>query len=296
MRFSSSRRCCGARVGVESFGLESDGPMREGVDYAYGWRPGFGAELAAAGKSFVCRYLSGGGSKDLSGAELADLFAAGLDVVLVFETDGRTGPLQGMGGGYRDASVAISQAESLGAPRGTCIYFAVDFDAEAQPSIRPALYAYFSEATVRCHAAGFRCGVYGGLAAVTWDASAVDLIWQTYAWSGGDWALDAALEQYLNGASVNGVIVDDDRCVAGDFGQWSPHEVHGMLLQRGDGEIWLLYGDRYVHVPSPADVTALMAAGAKQGGPISDDLHNELLAAYARPAGTVSLTGSGTLS
>jgi Domain of unknown function (DUF1906) len=194
--------------------------MSEGCDYAYGWQPGTGARLKAAGKAFACRYLSGGGSKDLKAAERDDLLQAGVAIALVWETDGRTGPLMGGKGGDLDAPAAIHQAQSLGAPAGTGLYFAVDFDPSA--SSLPVLAAYADACSRHCHSAGYRSGIYGGLATVKACSGHCDLLWQTYAWSGGQWFAGNALEQYRNGVALLGLTVDLDRAKLSDFGQWEP--------------------------------------------------------------------------
>lgn len=189
--------------------------MSVGVDFATSSENV--AALKAAGVAFVCRYLSGGGdAKDITAAERDRLLGAGIGIVLVWETDGRTGPLVGNGAG--DANAAVAEAERLGVPSGTCLYFAVDFD--MQPSQLSIVRTYFARATSRCHVAGYRCGVYGGFAVVEGVADLVDLGWQTYAWSGGRWSSHAHLQQYANGAVLAGIGVDYDRNTAADFGQW----------------------------------------------------------------------------
>lgn len=190
----------------------------EGVDYAYGWRDGTGAKLKAAGKQFAFRYLSGGNQKDLVAGEIADLISAGVAIGVVWETDGKTGPLMGEAGGKMDATAAVAQAQGLKIPAGACIYFAVDFGATS--GSWTALQAYFDACRAICHNAGYRCGDYGGLSTITGDKDHVDLEWQTYAWSGGQWDGNAAVEQYLNGQPVAGLTVDLDRALVDDFGQF----------------------------------------------------------------------------
>lgn len=207
--------------------------MSEGVDYASVVLSPVG--LRNAGKTFACRYLSGGSpanphSKDITAFEAGALHAAGMDVVLVWETDGRTGPLMGTAGGQADGAAAVAQARQLGVPAGVCLYFAIDFGAGSNNL--PALRAYFAAARAVCHAAGYRCGDYGGMVTVTGDAGYVDLVWQTYAWSGGQWYTGAghAIEQYSNGATVAGISVDLDRTTAADFGQWAAQGVPDVTM------------------------------------------------------------------
>lgn len=177
------------------------------------------AALQTAGVTFACRYLSGGQSKDLTAAERDRLLGAGIGIALVWETDGRTGPLSGTSGGHADAGAAIRQAQALGAPAGTCLYFAVDFDASLTQIAGP-IRAYAAAAAADCRAAGYRCGMYGGFATVEGTAGIVDLGWQTYAWSGGRWSTHSAIQQYQNGVVVGGTSADDDRSMTADFGQW----------------------------------------------------------------------------
>lgn len=197
--------------------------MIEGIDYSFS-RPS-PQEVKAAGKEFVCRYISGDfrhdddGQKDLSIQERDALFAAGLAIVLVWETDGRTGPLAGGAAAPGDAAAAIAEARELGAPPGTGIYFAVDFGASAADA--QAIRDYAIGVRDACRAAGYRAGIYGGLATEQDVADVTDLLWQTYAWSSGNWNAGAALRQYANGATVAGASVDLNSAMAADFGQWT---------------------------------------------------------------------------
>lgn len=195
-----------------------------GVDYSFS-RPD-PATLYSLGYRFAIRYLSGISGKDLSVPEKQSLLAAGLAICVVFETDGRTGPLRGAPGGVADATAAVAQARSLGIPPGTCLYFAVDFDAlGAQLAL---VRAYGQAATPVCHAAGYRSGLYGGYATAEDVTGAVDLLMQTIAWSGGQWDPAAVLRQVQEGVVIGGAQVDIDHAVAADYGQF-PQEGEDML-------------------------------------------------------------------
>jgi hypothetical protein len=103
----------------------------EGVDFSYD-RPG-GAALAAAGKHFVVRYITGAGGKALTAAEISDYHAHGISIALVFEsTRGRV--LGGRPAGIADATQAVAACTALHIPSSTRIYFAVDFDAQPRAS------------------------------------------------------------------------------------------------------------------------------------------------------------------
>lgn len=218
----------------------------QGVDYSEG-RPDLG-QLIAAGKTFVCRYLSGArqtgnGGKDLGQEELAELLAAPLKVVVVWETDGRTGPLAGAAGADHDGPAAVSEAQWLGVPRGACIYFAFDFDATQNDLA--ACEAYIDRLRdVYVHPAGYLIGDYGGITLTQGLDAEVDYSWQTYAWSGGQWDDGAVLRQYQNGVSLAGATVDLDEATDTDFGQFpqTPPPIgagvggaHLMYARRPDG-------------------------------------------------------------
>lgn len=96
------------------------------VDYSYG-RPGASAikDYRAAG---AMRYLGNDG-RCIYPAERDELLGAGLGIGLIWETSARR-PVDGYQAGVDDAHRANSEADELGAPGGTRIYYAVDF----QPS------------------------------------------------------------------------------------------------------------------------------------------------------------------
>jgi hypothetical protein len=189
----------------------------EGIDFSYGSGTTV-AQIKNAGKGFVCRYLSGGGSKDISKAELSNYVGGGIAVVLVWEL-GANRMNQGAAAGKADATKANQQAIGLGA--GTIpIYFAADWDASAAQQAN--INAYLDGA------AGVigrgRVGVYGSYYVVkrAFDAGKITFGWQTYAWSGGQWDSRAQLQQYKNDIKIAGVPaqLDLDRSMKADFGQW----------------------------------------------------------------------------
>lgn len=192
---------------------------REGVDYSYTKIPG--ADLARAGISFVCRYLSHDAAKNLSLAEVQDLRASGIDVVSVWEST-QFRPLDGEAAGRDDGLEAMRQASSLGASPGAAIYFAVDFDVAGrpQPDIG-AILGYFRG--VRQSVGPYSPGVYGGLGIVNLLAAnpgLVDYYWQTYAWSNGQVDARTHIYQYQNNVALGGVNIDRDRALQEPFGQW----------------------------------------------------------------------------
>ncbi|TYB43010.1 glycoside hydrolase domain-containing protein [Actinomadura chibensis] len=187
-----------------------------GVDYAWG-RPGASA-LKRAGVKFACRYLSHDTSgKNLTRAEADDLSAAGIWLVVVWESAAKR-PLDGRSAGAADAADAAAQARACGMPDDRPIYFAADWDAPA--SAQDEINAYLDGAASVI--GRDRVGLYAGYGPLkrAFDAGKIAYGWQTYAWSGGDWDARAQLQQYSNDHEINGVGVDYDRAVQSDYGQW----------------------------------------------------------------------------
>ncbi|MBT2213459.1 DUF1906 domain-containing protein [Actinomadura sp. NEAU-AAG7] len=186
-----------------------------GIDHAWG-RPGVPA-LRAAGAKFVCRYLSHDASKNLTRGEAASLSAAGIAVVVVWETTANRA-LSGRSGGVADAREADRQAAACGMPDGRPIYFAVDWDASAAQ--QGTIHAYLDGAASVL--GRDRVGMYAGYGPISraFNADKVAYGWQTYAWSGGRWDKRAQLQQYSNDYRINGVGCDYNRSVVADYGQW----------------------------------------------------------------------------
>ncbi|MBC6458818.1 glycoside hydrolase domain-containing protein [Actinomadura sp. HBU206391] len=187
-----------------------------GIDYSWG-RPGTAA-LKKAGAKFVCRYLSDDPSgKNLTRAEADELSAAGIWVVVVWES-AKDRALAGRSGGTADAKAAAAQATACGMPGDRPIYFAVDFDATAAQQSKINAYLDGAASVIGQR----RVGVYGGYGPVkrSLDAGKAAWAWQTYAWSGGKWDSRAHIQQYLNEQVLNGAAVDHDRAMKDDYGQW----------------------------------------------------------------------------
>jgi hypothetical protein len=194
--------------------------MLKGIDFSYG--SGLTTtQMKNAGVQFVCRYLSGGNSKDISKAELTNYMAAGIPVVFVWETSGVD--MTSEANGINDAKAAQAELVKLGASTAV-VFFAADEQAE------PDLVGYLvGAATVIGHA---RVGIYGGLGSIeqAFNNHVAAYGWQTYAWSGGVWDNRALLRQTLNGVKVGPATVDLDQAaywssatvltVHDDFGQW----------------------------------------------------------------------------
>jgi hypothetical protein len=194
-----------------------------GIDYATG-RP-TPEMLAAAGISFVCRYLSSDGQagysnpKDLSGPEVTLLHDAGVSIVLNYESTA-TFTQGGYAAGLATARWARAEADALGVPSSLPIYYSADFDATPE-QINTVLD--FLNGAADAEGSKARVGLYGSYAVVEAAAAAgFAYLWQTYAWSGGRWSEHALLRQVNNDQSLDGVAVDYDQATAQEYGQWVP--------------------------------------------------------------------------
>lgn len=190
----------------------------EGVDFSYGSGTTV-THLKNAGKGFVCRYLSGGGSKDITRTEFTNYVSAGIAVVLVWET-GASRMTAGSAAGKTDAQKADQQAIGLGAA-SIPVYFACDFD--ATPAQQASINAYLDGAASVIGRA--RVGIYGSyyVCQRARQAGKATYFWGTYAWSGGQWDRPYThIEQYKNDTKIAGIpaTIDLDRTDKTDFGQW----------------------------------------------------------------------------
>jgi hypothetical protein len=197
---------------------------RQGIDES--WRKLTPAEARAAGMEFVAGYVSQDTTgKNLTPAQVAAYRNAGIAIVLLYEYDPKAAA-DGFGGIARaraDATVAIAGARALGAPLWTAIYAAVDYD--VSPSDVGQIRDYVQTFSDDVRAAGYQCGVYGGLVAVQYCGNVIapaPLLFQTYAWSGGVWDPRTDIHQVQNGVVIDGVTVDRDMSMVPNYGQWPP--------------------------------------------------------------------------
>lgn len=167
------------------------------------------AALAAAGVKLACRYLSPPPNpKNVTRAEIAALHAAGIGVLLNWESDPQRS-LDGSGAGTVDGAQAGALASALGAPEGTIIYFSSDFD--TNPGQYPTIGGYYIAASDALPTI-YNAGGYGEGALVDYliDWGDIAAGWQTYAWSGDYISPNAALYQYLIQQTLPGVGVGVD--------------------------------------------------------------------------------------
>lgn len=190
--------------------------MAQGCDYSW-TRPDTGC-LRSYGYEFVMRYVALGSlEKLLSTVEANVTIANGLAIVCLAEgEEGRA--LNGYGQGYQDAIQSNAWAHIVGMPDNRPIYFAVDFDAQSWEF--GAIGSYFDGAAAAIGRQNV--GVYGSVRTINAMAEGGHASWffQTYAWSRGAWSPYNHVEQYDNNNQVCGGLVDFDRSMTADFGQW----------------------------------------------------------------------------
>jgi Domain of unknown function (DUF1906) len=191
--------------------------VAQGFDTSFN-RPAY-AQAAFLGKTFVCRYFGPGFGKLASRTEVAAWHAVGISVVALAERFERSA-LLGHAEGVRQAQEAWAGARAAGMPTDRPIYFAVDWD--MQVADRPAVRAFLAGAASVIGLVNV--GIYGGIRATEWAANNRYASWffQTYAWSFGEWGPHADIQQYRNNVPFAGGVVDLDRAMSTDFGQW-PH-------------------------------------------------------------------------
>ncbi len=193
--------------------------MSYGTDYAFYPHPSVAA-LKAAGARFVCRYTSPDPANDANGKNLLPgeakaLLAAGIAIVVVFETYAAR-MCEGHAAGVADAKHSDAVVKALGMP-GLPVYFAADWD--ATPGDQTFINNYLDgAASVIGHG---RTGIYGGYYPVkrALDAGKATWAWQTIAWSGGQWDPRTHIRQGL-GITIGGASCDRNDSMRPDYGQW----------------------------------------------------------------------------
>lgn len=193
----------------------------EGVDFS-AHAPGTpsAASLAAAGKHFVCTYLSTADDwRVMTPGEISGLIAG--DIELVGNYEGYTGRemLNGGSQGAADAPYAQANLLRLGLAPLQPIFFSADFD--AAPGDQSAIDDYLRGAA---SIIGLdRVGVYGSVYVLERCAAngTAKWFWQTTAWSGGQLFDGAHLYQYQYNMYIDGVNVDYTQALVPHYGQRS---------------------------------------------------------------------------
>lgn len=173
----------------------------KGIDCAQPLNADKAKQLFAAGYLFAARYLvpSAYKWKRLTRAEAEAITAAGMQIVSVFETTANR-PAGGAANGKPDGTAAFQEAVAIGQPKGTAIYFTVDYD--AQPKDYDAIERYLRAAAAEI---GDYCvGVYGSHKVIEemYKRGAAKHFWQTYAWSSGKRSARMNIWQHKNGVTL----------------------------------------------------------------------------------------------
>lgn len=192
----------------------------KGIDIAKKLTAQDAARLAAGGWEFAGRYLipdSGATSwKALTAPEAEEIRNAGLGILLVWETaaDRVAG---GAAAGRADGAEAYRLAAELGADTSAVIYFAVDYDAQAEDF--DAIGQYLAAA--RGETGPYETGVYGGYRVIEdmWKRGVCKGFWQCCAWSDGNVSPHATAYQYAWQQTAAGLAVDLDEGYDG-IGLW----------------------------------------------------------------------------
>lgn len=133
--------------------------------------------------------------------------------------------------GRTDGETALARASTFGQPKGSAIYFGVDFDwGPNDTARRDSILAYFGAIRALVRPAGYRIGVYGSGATcrLVLDAGSADLAWLVNSpghggaanfYNSGRWRL---FQNGLDTRAGNGIQVDTNLIPPPhtDFGQW----------------------------------------------------------------------------
>ncbi|MGC7872606.1 glycoside hydrolase domain-containing protein [Desulfosporosinus sp. SYSU MS00001] len=92
--------------------------------------------LKNAGVKAIGRYL--GGNYGITAAEVKSILDAGMALWLILELDPTKASYFNYLRGVFDAQYALAKAQALGVPRGVCIYFTVDFEAQLMDMSPPS--------------------------------------------------------------------------------------------------------------------------------------------------------------
>jgi hypothetical protein len=183
--------------------------MATGIDYTSHTTVDLANKIKSSGYDFVCRYLAPDSSswKKLTKDEAQILLNAGLNIVSVWE-QGAKNALGGKTSGTADGKLAFAEAIKVGQPKGSAIYFAIDFEASA--SQMDAIEAYLNAAGDQI--TGYEVGVYGSYSVIEEMAKrgACKHFWQTLAWSQGKKSSHANLYQSDNDVKELGLDIDHD--------------------------------------------------------------------------------------
>ncbi|KKE78142.1 LysM peptidoglycan-binding domain-containing protein [Bacilli bacterium] len=173
--------------------------------------------LKKAGYHFALRYL-GNSWKSFSKAESAVIQKAGLYLCSIYQVTANEASYFNKAQGLKDGRQATTRASNVGQPKGSAIYFTVDYPPVGALELRN-IKNYFSGVKSTL-SKNFKVGVYGSYTVIEAMNGLVDYYWQTYAWSNGKISNHAHLRQYHNNVTVQGINIDKNEAYKNDIGQW----------------------------------------------------------------------------
>lgn len=188
-----------------------------GFDYTARIDP---ASLKASGCQVAFRYFTRPDwPKSITSGEVAELAAAGIAIVVNFETTADR-MRSGAAGGHADATELLGYMAAHGAPADSVAgYYSADWDVQPTEVI---LALDYLDAAAAVHGSKSLVGCYGGYRMVGAAADAGYRIWQTVAWSGGRWDPRAVARQTGEQRTVGGVSVDvNDITNPSALGAWT---------------------------------------------------------------------------
>jgi hypothetical protein len=155
-------------------------------------------ELRNHGYTFIGRYLSKYAWKALTKTEARRIALNDLYIVSVYQNSGNGAQFFTTSRGVADAKDALIRAISVGQPKGSPIYFAVDFDAYSSAKSMSSVYSYFAGVLSVFKNSGYDVGIYGSYGTVKSVRAKFGLkyVWQTLAWSKKKVLDDANLYQW----------------------------------------------------------------------------------------------------
>ncbi|MBP2057343.1 peptidoglycan hydrolase-like protein with peptidoglycan-binding domain [Lactobacillus colini] len=180
------------------------------------------ANFKRYGFSVMGRYLTGsvgvGSSKrdkDLTAAEIKRIEDSGMSVFPIYEDGGYEIDYFNKKQGYKDGIIAAVKASELGFPKGTTIYFAVDFDIQ-DGDIEGTVEPYMNGIITALKYTDFEPGIYGtrnvclhGEKLGMKNSFVADM---SYGWSGNlgfvmpkNWAFDQFVEYSIGGTPIDQV-------------------------------------------------------------------------------------------
>ncbi|KLU64001.1 hypothetical protein DEAC_c39950 [Desulfosporosinus acididurans] len=185
--------------------------------------------LKANGVKAVGRYLGHTLWNGLTVAEVKAIHDGGLLLWLILELSPTQVSYFTYDKGVSDAQFALAEAQALGAPKGACIYFTVDYEAQAgdMAAIKDYLHGVHTVLTGK-----FLVGVYGSyyvIEAAKGASYPPDRFYQTIAWSYKNVAPNDVY-QYTNTSKLAGITVDMDY-VNDNAGLWGPDGLYQVVKE-----------------------------------------------------------------